>query len=315
MARVRRPRPSTSRRRSTTSTTPRTSGTPTRRSPATCSTRWHRQRGERRLVPDRHRRARPEGHAQPPRRTASTPQEWTDQLVETAWKPRAARPSTSPTTTSSAPPRSGTPSGCRSSGSGCTTRARSTRAPYEGPYCVGCEEFKLAGELLDGDGRVRGRSSAPIHGRPVEMLSREQLLLPAVRVRRPAARALRRAPRLRPARVGAQRGARRSSGRACRTSRSRGRRFDWGIPVPWDDEHVLYVWIDALLNYVTAVGYGDADPRATFAATLAGRRPPGRQGHPALPRRHLAGDADGRRARRCRARCSPTAGCWSAARR
>jgi methionyl-tRNA synthetase len=35
--------------------------------------------------------------------------------------------------------------------------------------------------------------------------------------------------------------------------------FDWGIPVPWDDSHVLYVWIDALLNYATAAGYG-TDP-------------------------------------------------------
>ena len=35
--------------------------------------------------------------------------------------------------------------------------------------------------------------------------------------------------------------------------------FDWGIPVPWDENHVLYVWIDALLNYVTAAGYG-TDP-------------------------------------------------------
>ena len=32
--------------------------------------------------------------------------------------------------------------------------------------------------------------------------------------------------------------------------------FDWGIPIPWDSSHVLYVWIDALLNYVTGVGYG-----------------------------------------------------------
>ncbi len=31
--------------------------------------------------------------------------------------------------------------------------------------------------------------------------------------------------------------------------------FDWGIPVPFDDEHVTYVWFDALLNYMTAVGY------------------------------------------------------------
>jgi methionyl-tRNA synthetase len=32
--------------------------------------------------------------------------------------------------------------------------------------------------------------------------------------------------------------------------------FDWGISIPWDDSHVLYVWIDALLNYITAIGYG-----------------------------------------------------------
>ena len=35
--------------------------------------------------------------------------------------------------------------------------------------------------------------------------------------------------------------------------------FDWGIEVPWDDSHVIYVWVDALLNYATAVGYG-TDP-------------------------------------------------------
>ena len=33
--------------------------------------------------------------------------------------------------------------------------------------------------------------------------------------------------------------------------------FDWGIPVPWDLEQVVYVWFDALLNYATAVGLGD----------------------------------------------------------
>ncbi|MDI9478349.1 MAG: methionine--tRNA ligase [Bacillota bacterium] len=31
--------------------------------------------------------------------------------------------------------------------------------------------------------------------------------------------------------------------------------FDWGIPVPFDEEHVIYVWIDALSNYITAIGY------------------------------------------------------------
>ncbi len=32
--------------------------------------------------------------------------------------------------------------------------------------------------------------------------------------------------------------------------------FDWGIPVSFDDKHVVYVWFDALTNYITAVGYG-----------------------------------------------------------
>jgi methionyl-tRNA synthetase len=35
--------------------------------------------------------------------------------------------------------------------------------------------------------------------------------------------------------------------------------FRWGIPVPGDDAHVMYVWLDALTNYITAVGYPDSD--------------------------------------------------------
>ena len=35
--------------------------------------------------------------------------------------------------------------------------------------------------------------------------------------------------------------------------------FKWGIPVPGDDAHVMYVWLDALTNYITAVGYPDVD--------------------------------------------------------
>lgn len=35
--------------------------------------------------------------------------------------------------------------------------------------------------------------------------------------------------------------------------------FDWGVPVPGDPEHVMYVWVDALTNYLTGVGYPDTD--------------------------------------------------------
>ncbi|MHB8301733.1 MAG: methionine--tRNA ligase [Acidobacteriaceae bacterium] len=36
--------------------------------------------------------------------------------------------------------------------------------------------------------------------------------------------------------------------------------FNWGIPVPGDEKHVIYVWMDALANYITALGYGSDDP-------------------------------------------------------
>jgi methionyl-tRNA synthetase len=36
--------------------------------------------------------------------------------------------------------------------------------------------------------------------------------------------------------------------------------FTWGIPVPGDEKHVIYVWLDALTNYMTAIGYGSDDP-------------------------------------------------------
>jgi methionyl-tRNA synthetase len=42
--------------------------------------------------------------------------------------------------------------------------------------------------------------------------------------------------------------------------------FFWGIPVPGDEKHVIYVWLDALANYITALGYGseDAEEQARF---------------------------------------------------
>src|SRR5260370_1790476 len=35
--------------------------------------------------------------------------------------------------------------------------------------------------------------------------------------------------------------------------------FDWGVKVPGSPKHVMYVWVDALTNYITAVGYPDVD--------------------------------------------------------
>jgi methionyl-tRNA synthetase len=40
--------------------------------------------------------------------------------------------------------------------------------------------------------------------------------------------------------------------------------FNWGVPVPGDPRHVMYVWVDALTNYITATGFPDGGPRAKF---------------------------------------------------
>ena len=72
--------------------------------------------------------------------------------------------------------------------------------------------------------------------------------------------------------------------------------FDWGVPLPFDEGHVAYVWADALLAYLTGIGYGDEGERAgEFDAPLAHAVPLRGQGHHALPLRHLAGHALGGR--------------------
>ena len=82
----------------------------------------------------------------------------------------------------------------------------------------------------------------------------------------------------------------------------------WGIPVPWDPEQVIYVWVDALINYVSALAYARRRGRPA-AAPLAARSAHPRQGHPEVPLRHLAGAAPGgglrgpAAARSCTATC------------
>ena len=98
---------------------------------------------------------------------------------------------------------------------------------------------------------------------------------------------------------------------------------DWGIPFPiaengetalredgsWDPEAgKIYVWFDALINYITGAGFPD-DP-AALRLLVAGRPARHRQGHRPLPHDLLAGHAVERRASRRRATSGSTAGCW-----
>ena len=122
---------------------------------------------------------------------------------------------------------------------------------YEGLYCVSCELYYTEDELVDG--------KCPTHERSVERVSQENYFF---RLTAYADRLLEHYER-EPFRVEPE--TRRNEvlslirGGLVDFSISR-TNFDWGIPLPWDPEHVCYVWFDALTNYVTAAGYG-ADER------------------------------------------------------
>jgi methionyl-tRNA synthetase len=127
---------------------------------------------------------------------------------------------------------------------------------YEGLYCVACEAYYTEADLEDGN-------LCPIHRKPVEELSEENYFFKLSAFEQPlldwyAAN---------PDAVGPEGKRNEALGiikqglRDISISRTSIR---WGVPVPWDSRHVFYVWYDALINYVTAIGYGSDDDR--FAA-------------------------------------------------
>lgn len=121
---------------------------------------------------------------------------------------------------------------------------------YEGPYCVSCEEFKQEKELIDGN--------CPIHGRPVEILSEENYFFPLSRYQQPLLDLYAGVPESVMPDFRKNEVVSFVAGGLQDLSISRSG-TDWGIPLPWDPKHVVYVWVDALLNYATAVGFG-TDP-------------------------------------------------------
>ena len=90
---------------------------------------------------------------------------------------------------------------------------------------------------------------------------RGELVLPAVPVPRRARRADRERSPARRARSPSQRSARISlrAGARHQCLAPGGRVHGWGIPVPGDPDQIIYVWFDALTNYISALGYGGAD--------------------------------------------------------
>ena len=122
------------------------------------------------------------------------------------------------------------------------------KSSYEGMYCTPCESFWTETQLVDG--------KCPDCGRPVEKSKEEAYFFRMSKYADRLIKYIEEHPDfiqpesrknemlnnfLRP---GLQ--------DLCVSRTS----FDWGIPVTFDEKHVVYVWIDALTNYITALGYG-----------------------------------------------------------
>jgi methionyl-tRNA synthetase len=125
---------------------------------------------------------------------------------------------------------------------------------YEGWYSVRDEAFYDDKELTEGDGGVK---LSP-QGTPVEWTAEESWFFKLSKYQEPLLALYRDQPDfIRPE-------SRRNeivsfvSGGLSDLSMSR-TSFDWGVPVPGSPGHVMYVWVDALTNYITGLGYPDLD--------------------------------------------------------
>ena len=133
------------------------------------------------------------------------------------------------------------------------------RRTYEGLYCVGCEQFYSRAELADGN--------CPDHGIPVQQVAEENWFFRLSRYAGQLHDLISSGQlRIEPA-------SRRNEVLAFiaggledfSASRSVARARDWGIKVPGDPSQVIYVWWDALGNYVTALNFGAGDGGADGA--------------------------------------------------
>jgi methionyl-tRNA synthetase len=118
---------------------------------------------------------------------------------------------------------------------------------YEGWYCIPDETFLLESEVQEG--------KCPICGRPVEWITEEAYFFRLSKYQDWILEHIETHPTfIQPvSRRNEVLSFVRSGLRDLCVSRST---FTWGIPVPFDPSQVIYVWIDALTNYITAIGYG-----------------------------------------------------------
>ena len=122
---------------------------------------------------------------------------------------------------------------------------------YEGLYCTGCEDFYLEKDLTHGTCPIHGTEPQPVSERNYffrlsSYQDRLESLIATDEIRvRPASRKNEVLAFIR------------SRLRDFSISRDSQRTGGWGVPVPGDPSQILYVWFDALINYLTGLGYAE----------------------------------------------------------
>lgn len=131
---------------------------------------------------------------------------------------------------------------------------------YEGLYCVGCEAFYAQEDLLDG-------GMCPTHKKPVEVIKEENYFFKLSNYQTFFEELLKKGTATWNGKTHSMKivpEERRNEMLAFvkkledfSISRSVQRAENWGVPVPGDESQVMYVWVDALSNYITALGFAD----------------------------------------------------------
>jgi len=121
---------------------------------------------------------------------------------------------------------------------------------YRGQYCVACEAYFIDDELVNGN--------CPIHNTPTTFVEEENYFFRLSRFEERLLKWYADHPNcITPGfRLNEVTGFIKTGLQDFSISR---KTLTWGIPLPWDESHVTYVWFDALANYITAVGYGTDD--------------------------------------------------------
>ena len=218
--------------------------------------RWHRQRGEKVWY-----LTGTDEHGQKVLRKATdngvSPQEWVDKLVEEEWKPLlktidAANDDFIRTT------EQRHIDGSRAFWQDLYDRGAVYKGEFAGHYSVGSEEFVSEDDVADGEGEDEGFKISKLDGSRVELVSEENYFFKLSDYQQQLLDFYDANPDfIQPESARNEVISFVSRGlKDLSISRST---FDWGIQVPWDEKHVFYVWIEALLNYVTAAGYA-SDP-------------------------------------------------------